>query len=365
MRGSARVAVVEGANAMALRDFPLPAIGPDEGLLRVEVAGVCGSDPKYFAGVVPGRRNWPFILGHEIVGRLTDIGQAAAQRWRVSPGDLLVVDPHAGCGHCWYCATGNARLCSERLAYGGKVSANQSPHLWGGFAEHVYLPPRAGVHRVPAGVSPEQAIFASILGDAIRWVRDVGGVTIGDNVVIQGVGPQGLCAVVAAREAGAAKVISTGISRDSRRLHMARELGADAAIDVEQAPLLEAVTELTEGRMADVVVELSGSPVAVQACLELVRPMGTIVIAGLTGDREVPLRTDRLAWKEVRMQGVFACEGRHMERALGVIASGRYPFDRFVSHRFPLAQAEQALRLVAGSSDAEQPVKVVLDLSGG
>lgn len=270
----ARAAVVTGPSQLDFVELPLPDIGPDDGLLTVEAAGVCGSDPKYFAGLVPGRRNWPFILGHEIVGRIADLGDQAAEHWGVARGDRVVVDPHSGCGHCGYCSAGNARLCPDRMAYGGKVSSAQPPHLWGGFAEVVYLPPRAGVHRIPDEVPTEEAVFAGILGDSIRWVRDVGGVTIGDTVVIQGVGPQGLCAVVAAREAGAATVISTGISRDERRLEIARELGADAAVDVEQEPILEAVQRLTGGRLADVVIELSGAPEAVQACLELARPMG-------------------------------------------------------------------------------------------
>jgi alcohol dehydrogenase len=248
------------------------------------------------------------------------------------------------------------------MAYGGKVSSAQPPHLWGGFAEFVYLPPRAGVHRIPDAVPTEEAVFAGILGDSIRWVRDVGGVTIGDTVVIQGVGPQGLCAVVAAREAGAATVISTGISRDQRRLEMARELGADAVVDVEQEPILDAVQRLTGGRLADVVIELSGAPAAVQACLELARPRGTVVIAGLTGNQDVPLRTDQMAWKELRWQGVFACEGEHLIRALNLIGSRRYPFGTMISHRFPLERAEDALSLVGGGGDEnDQPVKVILN----
>jgi alcohol dehydrogenase len=343
----------------------VPEVGLDDGLLRVEVAGVCGSDPKYFAGTVPGRRNWPFILGHEIVGRIEAVGRHAAQRWGVAVGDRVVVDPHAGCGQCAYCASGNARMCAQRTAYGGKVSSSIPPHLWGGYAELVYLPARAGVHRIPDEVPTEEAVFAGILGDSIRWVRDVGGVTIGDTVVIQGVGPQGLCAVVAARASGAATVIATGLGRDRRRLEMALELGADAAIDVEREPVVEAVQRVTGGRLADVVVELSGAPSAVQACLELARPMGSVVIAGLTGDREVPLRTDQLAWKELRWQGVFACEGTHLVRALQLIATRRYPFARMISHRFSLDQAEAALDLVGGAGgELEQAIKVVIALDG-
>ena len=353
--------MVHAANTMVLEHFPLPDPGPDEGLLRVDFAGVCGSDPKYFAGLVPARRNWPFILGHEIVGRIAAVGERAARRWQVEAGDRVVVDPHAGCGHCSYCSSGNQRMCADRIAYGGKVSSSQPPHLWGGFADYVFLPPRAGVHRLPDSVPSEEAVFASILGDSIRWVRDVGGVTIGDTVVVQGVGPQGLCAVVAAREAGASTVIASGISADARRLEMALELGADAAIDVEHEPLLDAVLRLGDGRLADVVVELSGAPSAVQACLELARPLGTVIIAGLTGNVEVPLRTDQLAWKELRWQGVFACEGTHLKRALRLIGSRRYAFGRLISHRFPLEQAEAALALVAGRGDpGERPVKVIL-----
>jgi alcohol dehydrogenase len=246
--------VVETPGRMSLWEFDLPRIGPEDGLLKVEMAGVCGSDPGIFQGkATRGPRHYPLIMGHEIVGHIEEIGEAAAKRHGVIVGDRVIIEYAFGCGECYPCITGNYGQCESFLTYGSMISCKEPPHLWGAYGEYVYIAPRAMVHKVSKTLPPEAAVLiCAVLGNAIRWLRMVGGVSIGHTVVIEGPGQQGLAGVIVARESGAQNIIITGLTRDRRRFDLAREFGATHCIDVEKEDPVEVVKEVTAGKMADV-----------------------------------------------------------------------------------------------------------------
>lgn len=359
----AMVAPAPGA-PLELRRVPLPRVGPDDGLARVELVGVCGSDPKIWRGTSPRLRdNFPILLGHELVATVAEIGDRAAARWGVAPGDRVTLEYRAACGACAMCLAGEYRYCTSGIGYGGPTSFDRPPHLWGGYAEWVYLAPTARVHRVPAELPAETAILVTaVVGNSIRWLRRIGGLGVGDSVVIQGAGQQGLSAVAVAKAAGARLIAVLGRGVDARRLTFARELGADATIDVEREDAVERVAALTGGRMADLVLDVTGVPEAAEQPLDLARTLGTVVNAGNSlGGRAAPLNTAKIVSKELRYLGAFSHDSDAVRSALEFVARGSAPWERFVTHVFSLAEAEEALRTAAGERPEREAIKVAID----
>jgi alcohol dehydrogenase len=346
---SSRVVVLEGPKQLAMAELPLPSIGPDEGLLRIEMAGVCGTDVKYWSGALPVP--YPVILGHEIFGEIAEIGERASARYGVDVGDRVLVEGRVPCWSCRWCRQGDNRFCPNRRSYGTRTPISEPPGLWGAIADYMYLAPGSIVHRVPRHVSAEAATAAALLANGIEWLERKGGATLGDRVVIQGTGPQGLAATVVAREIGVRQIIVTGLARDAARLALAREFGAHHTLVADEVDVVADITALTEGDLADVVLDVSGSPKGIEASVEVVRPLGTLVLGGLTGkDAVTQLKADRLVWNEIRVQGVYVKGEAAYDKAIDFIsrAADRYPLERLVSHRYPLEEAEGAIRAAAG-----------------
>lgn len=355
--------VLEAPGRMVLKEFPIPKIGPEEGLLKVDMVGVCGSDIGMYRGkATRAPRPYPIIMGHEIFGTIIKVGGAAAKRWNVKEGDRTIVEYAFGCGECCYCKEGDYIHCEKMLTYGSMISCKDPPHLWGAYSEYLYLPPRARIHQVSRSLKPEVGILiCAVFGNAIRWLQIVGGLKKGDIVVIEGPGQQGLAGIVVAKEAGAEKVIVTGTSKDKVRFEMAKILGADEVIDVEKADPIGRIKEMTRGRMADMVMDVTGSVKGAIHAIELVKKKGTVILPGLYGmDREVPLILDKIVYKEVRIQGVFSHDSQSVLPAIRLAETATYPLEKMVTHRFSLEEAEKAIQVAGGEMEGEDPIKVVI-----
>lgn len=358
---SSRCAVLVAPHRIEPRDFPLPAISADDGLLRVELAGICGSDIHHWDGHSAVIRNVPALLGHEIVGRIQCVGTDAAERWKAAVGDRVIVEASFGCGRCEWCRRGSYQMCADEQGYGGRISAADPPHLWGAYGHFLYLPPRARVHRVSERISPEVGVvIGAVLANGIRWVQTMGNAGIGDTVVIFGPGPQGLACTIAAHAAGASRIIVVGLARDRARLDLARDFGATEALVASDATVTD-VADLTEGRMADVAIDVTASPRAAGQAASVVRPLGTFVMAGSKGGAPVELPWDQLVAREVRVLGVNSHETQAVRAAVQLAESGRYPLERMLTHRLPLAQAAEGIELVRSASPTDGVVKVALD----
>jgi len=360
---TSRAMVLESPGRMVLREFPVPDIGPEEGLLKVEMVGVCGSDVGTYKGkVTRAVRPYPIIMGHEIFGTIAEIGEEVSKRKGLYKGDRAVVEYTFGCGNCYHCLEGDYKHCVSSLTYGSMISCKDPPHLWGAYSEYLYLPPRAMVHRVKKDLLPETGVLiCAVLGNAIRWLRIAGNLSIGETVVIQGPGQQGLAAVIVAREAGAGKIILTGMTRDRSRFELAKTFGANAIIDVEKMDPVEAVREMTQGKMADLVMDVTGNPKAAVTAVDLVKKKGTVILPGTYGiDREIPLILDKIVFREIRLQGVFSHDFRSVIPAIHLAQSGKYPLEKMITHRFPLHEAEKALKVAGGEIEGEDPIKVVI-----
>ena len=353
--------MLTAARRIELRDFPLPEIDDDDGLLRIELAGVCGSDIHHWDGHSAVSRNVPALLGHEIVGRIEQVGAAAATRWEVAVGDRVIVEASFGCGSCEWCRRGSYQICADEQGYGGRISAANPPHLWGAYGQFLYLPPRARVHRVSEAITPATGVvIGAVLANGIRWVRTLGNAGIGDTVVVFGPGPQGLAATIAAHAAGARQIIVVGLARDRTRLDLAEDFGASDTLVASNSTAAE-IAELTRGRLADVVIDVTASPHAAGQAALVVRPLGTFVMAGSKGGAPVELPWDELVRKEVRALGVNSHETQAVRAAVQLAETGRYPLERMLTHRLPLAQAAEGIELVRSASATDGVIKVALD----
>jgi alcohol dehydrogenase len=354
---TARAALMTRPGTVELRDYALPDIGDDDALLRVELAGICGTDVKILHGTFPGVA-YPVIPGHEICGTIETIGRRAAQRWGVTTGDRVAVDSFLVCGRCEPCLAGDNRWCETLGDYGISVGAQEPPQLWGGFAEHVYVAATAQVHRLPDGLTPELGVLVpAVVSNALRWLGDIGGATVGSRVLILGPGPIGLAAVAVARALGAADVVIAGLPRDAHRLELARGLGADAVLH-SGPELADAVRERTRGG-ADVVLDVSGAPAALEQGLRAVRRQGHVVLGGMSGGRSAALDLDPFALDEVTLTGVFSHDRAAVKRALDLVARDPAPFSGMVTHTFGLGRVVDAIELVERAP--EGVVKVAID----
>lgn len=341
-----------GPDELELRDFPLPAIGADDGLLRVERCGLCGTDVEQVHGELP----WVplnVIPGHEPVGVIEEIGPEAAERWGVKVGDRVVVEAFIACRQCEYCGRGMVSSCPRQLSL-GFVPTSHEPALLGGFSQYLYLPPNASLHKMSPDVPLDIAPFYNALTCGVDWVTDAGGVTLGSTVVVLGSGARGVACALVAKAVGAETVIMTGLTSDAEKHQIAREFGVDVTIDIQHEDLRDRVREVTGGALADVVIDVvPGVASTVTDAIDIARPRGTIVLAGMKGEKVVPdLRSDQLVLKALTLKGVRGKSASSYPRAIGILEAKRFPFEKLQPRTYPLRDALKAINDQAGTSGA-------------
>jgi threonine dehydrogenase-like Zn-dependent dehydrogenase len=364
MDGLVRAAVLREPRTLVMETFPRPAVGPDDALLRIEACGICGSDYEQYEGAQPPHEDYtpyPVIPGHEPLGLIEEIGARARERWGVREADRVAVRSGYGCGRCAACVRWEPEACPRRGGTYGYTDVGKPPHLWGGYAEHMYLCPHSVLRkmdpRLPAGV----AVMFNPLAAGLSWARSVPGTGPGDRVVILGAGQRGLCCVIAARAAGARQIVVTGLGRDAHKLALARELGADVTVNAETEDVVTRVREVTGGG-AEVVVDTTPyAPESLVHAVAIAVRRGRIVVAGLKGQRRTQaLSADDVIYKELTIRGVLSMPPAETFEAIQLIESGRYPFEKLHTHSFPLEQAEDAIRALAGGIPGVNPVHVAI-----
>jgi threonine dehydrogenase-like Zn-dependent dehydrogenase len=339
--------------------LPLPEIGPDEALVRVEACGICGSDYEQFRGETDTPT--PVVPGHEPLGIVAEIGERAAARMGVEAGDRVAVRSRYGCGTCESCARGDHHRCANGGNYGFTL-VDREPGLWGGYADYLYIAPASVLWKMRSELPATTAVLFNPLGAGFDWAVSVPQLQAGDDVVVLGAGQRGLACVIAARVAGAGRIVVTGLGRDAHKLALAREFGADLAIDVEQADPVAAVMELTGGKGARVVVDTT--PYAADAVTQAVAVVargGTVVLAGLKGGRLVQdFPSDDVALRELTIRGVRGVHQEAFVRAIELIEEGDLPLGKLNTHTFDVTDAERAVRTLAGDYPDERPIHVAI-----
>ncbi len=350
-------AVRTGPRRTELREFPMPDVPADGALLRVEVAGICGTDVKMYAK--PPFPD-PVIMGHENVGVIERAGKDFTKRKGLQEGDRVFVEHYVGCFHCEWCHAGEYRHCEltdwrtnpDARRY-GYTSSDNPGRLWGGFSQYMYLPWNAVTHKVPDGVSAELAGLVTPLSNGIEWALNAGGVGYATTVLIQGPGQQGLSQVVAAKQAGASLILVTGTTRDTGRLELARALGADHVIDVQHEDALSRILEITGGKGVDVVLDCTAGAGTAPVLLgidALRRREGVMVTQGeLAGFPDFPIK--KMTEKAITLKSARGHGYRAVELALDQLASRRFPLERLATHKLPLEDVDKAIRILAGETD--------------
>ena len=357
----AEAAVLVGPRRLERRGFGLPELRDDDAILRIEACGLCGTDHEQWTGTITAP--FGFIPGHEVVGTIERAGPRALETWGVDIGSRVAVEVFLSCRRCPPCQTGAYRRCREHgLAdMYGFIDVEKPPSLWGGYATHLYLSPDALVLPVPASLHPVIATTFNPIGAGLRWAVEVPGTGSGDVVVVLGPGIRGLAACAAAKAAGAAFVMVTGLGpRDAVRLALAPAFGADLAVDVAQTDPVRALTDAAGG-LADVVIDVTAKAGAAPGqALHLVRPAGTVVLAGTRGAMATPgFHPDLIVYKEIRVVGALGVDAPSYAAALRMLASGAFPFAALPRRTAGFGGLESLLETMAGEAGGDVPVHAV------
>lgn len=336
-----------GKGNIELREIPTPTPAAAEVLIKVHTAGVCGTDVHIekdrFAN------SPPFVLGHEFSGTIELVG---AEVKGLKGGDPVVSanNPFA-CGQCDICRSGNPNLCRAKRAMG--------IHSDGCFADYVKLPAEL-IHRIPDGVSFEQAALMEPLAVATHAVANRCGVNAGDCVVVFGVGAIGLLAAQVARAEGAGHVIVAGTTKDENsRFKCAGELGLET-LNVEKDDVAGRVMSLTHDEGAAVVVEASGSAAAVAHGLELLRRTGKMAISGITGKPDIAINWDGLISKGATLCFCYSSVNADWVKGLGYLADKKVATLPLITHHFKIEQWRQAFAALE-ELEAIRPVLEIED----
>lgn len=351
---------------MEIREYPLPEVGPEDILVKVRRANICGSDLHMWRGQGPPvPAGLCRVLGHEMVGEVYRLGthvQADCLGQPLTEGDRVVYAYFVPCGACAACLHGSP-ACPNRYRYWFGQNVDTPPHFRGAYGEYYYLHRGQIICKVPPELSDTMVSAVNCALCEALYGLDQIGIRLGDTVVIQGAGGLGLYATALAKEMGAGDVIVIG--RRSSRLGLARAFGADLTLSSEELSTEERRTiilERTRGQGADVVAEFVGSPDAVEEGVRVLRTGGRYLWAGnVTPGLPSRLDPGTVVRMAQTMKGVIAYEPWVLPRALDFLVrlSHRYPFERIISHTFPFTEINAAFAY-AGEGKA---VRVSIALS--
>ncbi len=330
-----------------IRDVPVPVLGPSDVLIRVEKAGICGSDFHIFSWDkwAQSRIKPPLVMGHEFMGRVADAGSAVRM---VSKGDRVSAEGHIADGTCFLCRTGQAHLCENLKIIG--VDRD------GAFAEYIAMP-ESNVWKLDPAIPDEFAAVFDPLGNAVHTVM-AAGVSV-KSVLITGVGSIGLMAIPVARAAGASAVFAVDVN--PAKLALAKKLGADETFDAKDPEIVEKIRARTRGDGADVLLEMSGSAQALDMGLQAVRKAGCVALLGLPSDPITIDLANRVIFKGLTLLGI---NGRRMfetwYQTEELVRSGRVDLKPIITHVLPFEEFERGFDLMRSGEAA----KIVLDLKG-
>jgi len=332
---------------LVLSEVAVPPCGPSEVIVRVEMAGVCGTDQHVYLWDqwAQSRIRPPRIIGHEFMGTVAHVGEAVRS---IAVGERVSAEGHIACGVCLLCRTGEAHICKNVRIIG--VDRD------GAFADFISIP-QSNVWKLDPAVPDEFAAIFDPLGNAVHTVM-AAGVSV-KSVAITGVGSIGLMAILVARAAGAASIIAIDVNQ--KKLELAQRLGADATFLASNANLIDEVLRRTNGDGVDVLLEMSGSGAAIDQGLAMVRNGGRAALLGIPSDPISIDLAERVIFKGLTVLGI---NGRKMfetwYQTQALVKSGRIDLRPIISHVLPLAEFEAAFALMASGEAA----KIVLDLKG-
>ncbi len=333
---------VDGATEV--REVPVPAIGPDDVLVKVGYIGICGSDPHMHHNKVSYKVNVPLILGHEFSGTIEKVG-ANVKGWNI--GDRVTSETHADyCGKCVMCRTNNYHVCRERKGYGFQID--------GAFAKYVKVPSRI-LHKLPDNVSLKEAALSEPLCVAYSSLVKHADIKPGDLVVVIGPGPIGLLCVKMASILGASDIVVVGTDGDDGRMELAKKWGATRTINSSKEDPVPVIMGMRDGYGADLVVDAAGFSPTLKLSLDVVRPCGQINKIGW-GPGPVGFSLDQLISKAVALQGTFSHNWDVWEKCLILMSEKTVDLNEIITHELTLDQWHKGFELM----ESKEGLKIVL-----
>lgn len=309
-----------------ISDMQMPEPKEGEALLRVKSAGICGSDIGAFRGT-NGLVSYPRIIGHEIAGEVISIPEN--NKNGIKPGDRVIVDPYLYCGHCYPCSIGRTNCCVDLKVLG--------VHVDGGMAEY-FCHPADMLLKVPDDMPWDIIPLAEPLTIALHGIHRLN-LKAGEHIAINGAGPIGLLAAMVALHYGAEPIM---IDLVKERLDFAKSLGVQYTINLREEDLVEKVSEYTNGRMAECVMEASGANSAIRATLDIVSHAGRIALTGWP-KQETPIPTDMITRKEVDVRGARTSAGEFPE-AIELIYHQKVDARRILTKVISIDEAPETIR---------------------
>ena len=334
---SMRAAVYRGVNDVRLEEVPVPEVGHGEILVRVHTCGICGTDLKKIS---TGSHSAPRIFGHETSGVVAKVGEGVR---KFAVGERVVVFHHIPCGECYYCRHKTFAQCSTYKNVGCTAGFEPSG---GGFAEYVRVMDwivEKGTVRIPDGISFEQACFVEPVNTCIKGIETLR-LQAGETVLVIGQGPIGLILATLAKRAGA-RVITSDLH--PARLTIANSFRLNLTIDASKADAVQTVRGMTEGRGADAVVLAVGGNGLIRPAMDAARPGGRVLLFAQTVHGDVTIDPAAVCVDEKALLGSYSASVALQEESVRFVMNREMDLERLISHRFPLQDSVEALKLAA------------------
>ncbi len=325
-----------------MQEVARPGIGPNDLLVRVRYASICGTDLHIWEWNAWAQRTIriPLVVGHEFEGEVVEIGSEVSGFER---GARVAVEGHVTCGHCRNCRAGRRHLCRNTVGIGVQRD--------GAFAELIAVP-AVNAYVMPPGMPDEIGSCLDPLGNAVHSALSFD--LVGEDVLITGAGPIGVMAAAVSRFVGARYVVVTDVNH--YRLALARRMGATVAVDPRETTLSAVMGDLGMREGYDVGLEMSGSPEALRSMLEVMSNGGRVALLGIP-DREIPIDFDRVIFRGLTLKGIYGREMFETWYRMGAMLQSGLDITPVITHRFPAARSAEAFEVVRSG----QCGKVVLD----
>jgi len=337
MKDTMKAVVIHAPMQYKFEDVPVPECPKGGFLLKVIACGLCGSDLRTLRSG-HSKVAFPWTIGHEISGTVVEVGSDYQGQYK--EGDVLAVGPVVYCGYCDFCLNGNYELCENH---------QEIAQAWpGGFAEYIAIPEesakRGTIRPVPEELDPAIAAISEPISSCVN-AQQRGQIGLGDTMVIIGAGPIGCIHTSLGRARGADKIIIADISED--RLKMCEAFGPDVTVNAAEVDLVAEIRRLTVGKGADVVITANPVPSTQVQAVEMASKAGKVLLfGGLPKDNSKPgVDMNIVHYNALTLIGTTTFAPRHQIIALKLLASGRIPGDKLVTHRFPMSEFDHAVKM--------------------
>jgi L-iditol 2-dehydrogenase len=346
MNESMRGVLVRDFGDFRLENLPVPEIGENDILMKVVYSGICGGDKAIYKNKAPWKLSFPFIPGHEFAGEIADLGREVRKEGKYRVGDKITAELIIPCGKCFYCKNGKYNLCNDPRFLGSSLN--------GGWAEYMRIPGAAHIYKLPETVSIRDAATVEPLSCSL-WAVERASLHFADTIVVCGLGPIGMGAVMAASLKSPRAIIA--IDLDERLLPLAKEAGAGYAFNAKDSKLKSKIDEITEGVGPSVFIEASGSSDALEIGLDLLRKGGRMVVYGVYG------KGANINWSIISEYKELTIVGGHLSPGmfpicLDLIEKGKLKANKLVTQILSLDEFRLGLELKERSKEAV--VKVLL-----